>query len=106
MEEEDLNALRAAVESLEHSGFAARLGEIAGKPIELVSRALPEFAAQNRLRRFRFRSFSRIRRRIFLGIDDYAAMAQLSANPAIAIGFELIADCDHGGDQRSSVCRE
>jgi hypothetical protein len=34
-----------------------------------------------------------------LGIDDYAAMAQLGANPAIAIGFELITDRDHGRDQ-------
>jgi len=42
MREEDLNALRRAVESLERPGFAARLGEIAGKPIELVGRALPE----------------------------------------------------------------
>jgi len=42
MREEDLNALRRAVESLERPGFAVRLGEIAGKPIELVGRALPE----------------------------------------------------------------
>jgi hypothetical protein len=42
MTEEDLDALRAAVATLEHPGLAARLGNIAGKPIELVGRALPE----------------------------------------------------------------
>ena len=31
--------------------------------------------------------------------DRYAAMAQLGANAAIAIGFNLIADCDHDRDQ-------
>jgi hypothetical protein len=36
MTEDDLNALRAAAATLEHPGLAARLGEIAGKPIELV----------------------------------------------------------------------
>jgi hypothetical protein len=41
-----------------------------------------------------------------LGIDDYAAMAQFGANPAIAIGFELIADRSHGRDQRSVVSRQ
>jgi hypothetical protein len=30
-----------------------------------------------------------------LGIDDYAVTAQFGANPAIAIGFELIADRYH-----------
>jgi hypothetical protein len=45
MREEDLNALRAAVAALEQ-GLAARLGEIAGKPIELVGRALPETATK------------------------------------------------------------
>ena len=45
MTEEDLNALRAAAATLEHPGLAARLGNIAGKPIELVSRALPEAAS-------------------------------------------------------------
>src|SRR5262249_6015287 len=33
-----------------------------------------------------------------LGIDENAAMAQLRANPAIAIGLELIADRDHVRD--------
>ena len=42
MTEEDLDALRVAAATLEHPGLAARLGNIAGKPIELVGRALPE----------------------------------------------------------------
>ena len=46
MQEEDLDALRAAVATLEHPGLAARLGEIAGKPIELLGRALPETASK------------------------------------------------------------
>ena len=44
MTEEDLDALRVAAATLEHPGLAARLGNIAGKPIELVGRALPEEA--------------------------------------------------------------
>jgi hypothetical protein len=43
---EDLAALRVAVNLLEHTSLAARLTGIVGKPIELVSRALPEGAAQ------------------------------------------------------------
>ena len=46
MVEEDLNALRAAVATLEHPALAARLGNIAGKPIELVGRALPAAASE------------------------------------------------------------
>src|SRR6266700_1891902 len=46
MTEEDLEALRAAAATLEHPGLAARLGNIAGKPIELVGRALPEAASE------------------------------------------------------------
>jgi hypothetical protein len=46
MAEEDLNALRAAAATLEHPGLAARLGNIAGKPIELAARALPEAASK------------------------------------------------------------
>jgi hypothetical protein len=46
MTEEDLEALRAAAATLEHPGLAARLGNIAGKPIELVGRALPEAASK------------------------------------------------------------
>ncbi len=33
-------------------------------------------------------------------------MAQLGANPAITVGFELIADRDHGRDQRGVVSRQ
>jgi EcsC protein family len=46
MQEDDLEALRAAVAALEHPGLAARLAEIAGKPIELFNRALPETASK------------------------------------------------------------
>ena len=46
MTEEDLGALKAAAATLEHPGLAARLGNIAGKPIELVGRALPEAASK------------------------------------------------------------
>jgi len=46
MTEEDIRALRAAVTALEHPGLAARLGDIAGRPIELMGRALPETAAK------------------------------------------------------------
>jgi len=46
MQEEDLQALRTAVSALERPGLAARLAEIAGKPIELVGRALPETAVR------------------------------------------------------------
>ena len=46
MQEEDLNALQAAVATLEHPSLAARLGEIAGRPIELLGRALPETASK------------------------------------------------------------
>ena len=46
MQEDDLQALRTAVATLEHPGLAARLAEIAGKPIELVGRALPETASR------------------------------------------------------------
>ena len=46
MQEEDLQALRTAVATLEHPRLAARLAEIAGKPIELFNRALPETASK------------------------------------------------------------
>jgi hypothetical protein len=46
MQEEDIQALRAAIAALEHPGFAARLAEIAGKPIELFNRTLPEPASK------------------------------------------------------------
>jgi hypothetical protein len=41
-----LQALRTAVATLEHPKLAARLAEIAGKPIELFNRALPETASK------------------------------------------------------------
>jgi hypothetical protein len=46
MVEDDHEALRAAVQTLEHPGLAARLAEVAGTPIELVGRALPETASK------------------------------------------------------------
>jgi len=46
MTEQDLKALRAAVTALERPGLAARIGEIAGKPIEALGRALPEGASK------------------------------------------------------------
>ena len=46
MQDDDLQALRKAVAALEHPGLAARLAEIAGKPIELFNRALPETASK------------------------------------------------------------
>jgi hypothetical protein len=46
MLEEDLIALCAAIQTLEHPGLAFRLAEIAGKPIELLGRALPEAASK------------------------------------------------------------
>jgi hypothetical protein len=41
MTPEDLAALARAVQSLEHPGFAARLTNMVGKPIELIGEALP-----------------------------------------------------------------
>jgi EcsC protein family len=46
MTERDLTALRSAVAALEHPSLAARLGNMAGKPIELIGSALPAAAAQ------------------------------------------------------------
>src|SRR5947209_4652885 len=45
MASEDLQALARAVHLLEDPGFAARLTRIAGKPIELIRKALPASAA-------------------------------------------------------------
>ena len=45
MTPEDLAALRRAVQSLEHPGFAARLTDMVGKPIELIGHALPASAS-------------------------------------------------------------
>ena len=42
---EDLVALRRAVRSLEHPGFAARLTNMVGKPIELIGDVLPASAS-------------------------------------------------------------
>ena len=44
MTPEDLTALEKAVRSLEHPGFAARLTNMLGKPIELVGDVLPTSA--------------------------------------------------------------
>jgi hypothetical protein len=41
MAEDDLAALRAAVDSLEYPGWVARLTKIAGKPIEVLRQTLP-----------------------------------------------------------------
>ena len=46
MTEGDLAALRSAVAALEHPGLAARLTNMAGKPIELIGYALPAPASQ------------------------------------------------------------
>jgi hypothetical protein len=42
----DLDALRSAVEVLEHPSLAARLGNLVGKPVELVRQALPAGASE------------------------------------------------------------
>jgi hypothetical protein len=59
--------------------------------------------ATNRLRRLGCRPCSRIKPAYFLGIDGYAAMAQLGPNPPIAIDLKLIADRDHGRENRGVV---
>jgi hypothetical protein len=46
MTQEDLEALRRAVRSLERPGLAARLTNIVGKPVELIGYALPSFASE------------------------------------------------------------
>ncbi len=46
MSSADLEALRAAVRSLEHPSFAARLTNMVGKPVELVGKALPKSVSQ------------------------------------------------------------
>jgi hypothetical protein len=46
MQKEDLDALHRAVEALEHPGLAARLGNLVGKPIELMRKALPAGASE------------------------------------------------------------
>jgi hypothetical protein len=44
--EEDREALRRAVEALEAPSFAARLSRLAGRPIELLGRALPQAVSE------------------------------------------------------------
>jgi EcsC protein family len=46
IEKDDTDALRNAVQLLEHPSLAARLTNMIGKPLELVGRALPEGASQ------------------------------------------------------------
>jgi hypothetical protein len=46
MTPEDLAALRTAVRLLEHPGFAARITNLAGKPIDLISTVLPAAASR------------------------------------------------------------
>src|SRR5262245_17031259 len=46
MPQPDLAALRSAVEALERPSLAARLANVAGKPIELIEYALPTSASQ------------------------------------------------------------
>jgi hypothetical protein len=46
MTEADLAALQRAVRLLEHPGFAARLTNMLGKPVELIGYALPASASQ------------------------------------------------------------
>jgi hypothetical protein len=46
MTSEELAALRKAVQALEHPSFAARLTNLAGKPVELMRKALPAGASQ------------------------------------------------------------
>jgi hypothetical protein len=43
---DDRAALARAVRALEHPGFAARLANMVGRPIELIGRALPPAASQ------------------------------------------------------------
>jgi len=44
--EEDLVALRSAINALEHPGLAARLTDLIGKPIELLGSAMPTSASK------------------------------------------------------------
>lgn len=41
MDKGDIDALRNAVQLLEHASLAARLANMIGKPLELLGRALP-----------------------------------------------------------------
>ena len=46
MEKSDTDALRNAVQLLEHASLAARLANMIGKPVELLGKALPAGASQ------------------------------------------------------------
>jgi hypothetical protein len=46
LSEGDLAALQRAIRALEHPSFVARLGNMIGKPIEVIGRVLPASAAQ------------------------------------------------------------
>ncbi len=46
IEKADIDALRTAVQLLEHPSLAARLTNMVGKPVELIGRALPPGASQ------------------------------------------------------------
>jgi hypothetical protein len=46
LKDEDINALRAAVATLELPSLARRLSDLAGKPIELIGKALPVQASE------------------------------------------------------------
>ncbi len=46
MEPDDLTALKNAVRLLEHPSLAARLTNLAGKPVELIGLALPASVSQ------------------------------------------------------------
>ena len=46
MDKSDIDALRSAIQSLEHASLAARLANMIGKPVELLGRALPVGASQ------------------------------------------------------------
>jgi hypothetical protein len=46
LSEDDLAALQRAIRALEHPSFVARLGNLVGRPIELIGQALPAAAGQ------------------------------------------------------------
>ena len=46
MTPEELAALRRAVDTLEHPSFAARLSNVAGKPVQVMRRTLPAAASE------------------------------------------------------------
>jgi hypothetical protein len=78
MKEEDVIELRAAMATLEHPGLASRLGEIAGKPIELLGRALPETASKA----VAAATTKALNAALAGGAPDHAKRAQSSVRPA------------------------